>query len=685
MTPAESLAELKAKAPPADPLARVLALKGKPERFLETHRLVRDRSFLAALHVDRASFDQAVKLLRSVGGISKDAVVEEYELFVQQLRRPADPKTSSTAPAAPPPELTQKAEELLRDPNLLGRYHASLARDGVVGERKATTTLLLMGVTRMTKRPVHGVVKAPSSGGKNWAVKHVVDLFPPGDVIEITDMSPKALQYLPTSLKQKIVVITEHEGTEGAEYVLRVAMSEGSLSTLTATKVSDEDGSHIESHRHVVEGPACFITTTTRAQLHDENETRVLEVTLDESQEQTKRINNDQALRAKHPPSRADEEQAAAERDVWRCALGMLDATEAVNPFAPKLADSFPTARVRARRDFQRLLDLIAAHALLHQRQRQRDLDGRVVVEEQDVVVVQKLCTALFSSTSPRLRTTATKLWGIFRVKEFTPAQAAKVLGYDIDAARRLLHDLEDAELVQLVQQSRGAKASKWTLAGEPDCPTEPDFDDGRTNSAETTGETPEPDCPTADVGGVNGTGADPPGAGDQPVDPQPPTDPGRTVGQTNSDNDSGQLTPTEAKVGQGRAVGQDGAPESKPSAPPPPSSPLSPPAPTHPPVNGSKAADLIIEVLGDESEEAADSRHQILLQLREAPNLTAVVKFLVEEMDLQTEEAVLAECQRLQSFVPPLQRVGNLPHRIGETYRSYLKKRAEAAEGCSP
>jgi len=89
--------------------------------------------------------------------------------------------------------------------------------------------------------------------------------------------------------------------------------------------------------------------------------------------------------------------------------------------------------------------------------------------------------------------------------------------------------------------------------------------------------------------------------------------------------------------------------------------------------------------VLGDESEEAADSRHQILLALREAPNLTAVVKFLVEERRLQTEEEVLAECQRLQPFVPPLQRAGNLPHRIRETYRSYLKKRAEAAEGSSP
>jgi hypothetical protein len=559
MTPAEALAKLEAEAIPGDPLARVQALEGKSDRIPAAARLLRDWSFAAALReADLATFDLVAAELHRLVKITKVALEEAIERFGQQLRPAADPK-GSTAPATHPPELIKKAEELLRDPKLLDRFHAGLARDGVVGERKAATTILLAAVTRKTKRPVHLVLKAASSSGKNHVVKHVVARLPAEDVLEITDMSPRALQYLPGSLRGKVVVIAEHEGAERAEYSLRIVMSEGSLSILTAEKVSDDQGSRIETREHKVEGPACFITTTTRPLLNDENETRVLEVTLDETSEQTRRIIDAHALRVQQPPSLQDEEQAAAERDVWQCALGLLDATQTINPFASKLAARFPVARVRARRDFPRLLDLTAAHALLHQRQRQRGPDGRVILQREDVVAAWKLCQALLSDVSLRLRAVATKLWAKFATEEFTPAEASRVLGDSLDDARRLLRDMGNAELVECVQEHKGSMPSRWKLAGEPDCPTEPDFEPCRTNSAETTRETTEPGSPTSNVGGVNGAGTDRPGAGDQPVDQQSAKDPGRTVGQTDFCNDSARVTPTEAKVGQSRAVGRSG------------------------------------------------------------------------------------------------------------------------------
>ena len=541
---------------PEDPLARVLALEAMPDKFMAAQHLLQDWSFIAALReADLVTFDLVAAKLHQLAKITKPALKQAIERFSQQLRPAADPKAAD-APANPP-ELIEKAEKLLADPKLLDRFHASLARDGVVGEEKAATTILLAAVTRKTKRPVHLVLKAASSSGKNFLTNAVISRLPKQDVITISDMSPHALQYLQGSLRGKVVVITEHEGAERAEYPLRIAMSEGSLSILAAEKVTDEGGSRIESRPRTVEGPACFITTTTRSSLHDENETRILEVPLDESPEQTKRINEAAARRAAKPPSLQDEERAAAEIEVWRCALGMLDATGTINPFAVEQGDSFPSSRVRSRRDFQRFLGLTAAHALLHQRQRQHNCDGLVVVEMQDVVAVKKLCRGLFGDTSPRLRVLQAKLWAKFGGEEFKSAEAAKILGYSTDATRRVLREMEATELVEVAQQSKGNRPATWKLVGggEPDCPTEPDSELSRTNSSEITGQTTEPDCPTDFAEDASGTNTDPLVAGDQ----QPPADPGRTVGQTDFGNDFGQVTQTEAEVGQSRAVGRNG------------------------------------------------------------------------------------------------------------------------------
>ena len=48
-------------------------------------------------------------------------------------------------------------------------------------------------------------------------------------------------------------------------------------------------------------------------------------------------------------------------------------------PYAKVLADLIPPVAVRLRRDFGALLNLIRAHALLHQDSRDRDANGRIV------------------------------------------------------------------------------------------------------------------------------------------------------------------------------------------------------------------------------------------------------------------------------------------------------------------
>jgi hypothetical protein len=66
-------------------------------------------------------------------------------------------------------------------------------------------------------------------------------------------------------------------------------------------------------------------------------------------------------------------------------------------PYATDLVSAIPPVDVRLRRDVWALLQLIAAHALLHQATRERDASGRVVATLDDYAVVRGLVADLLA------------------------------------------------------------------------------------------------------------------------------------------------------------------------------------------------------------------------------------------------------------------------------------------------
>ena len=283
--PTAALRSLLDQASPADPIVRAEATTKAMDPGTAAVALMRDLSFAAAVRVGGAGvLDVVVGRLHKPAGISKQAVVEAVEDFRRLMARPSGPGTEQP-PAEEPssPDIVVEAEALLLDPQLVLRFLQTLERRGLVGERDAALLVLLCCVSRKTSKPIHVVVKAASSAGKNFLVYAVIVLLPTGDVLVVSDITPRALNYFKGGLKHKVVVIVEQAGAAAAEYPLRLVMSEGRITTWVAEKVEDGKGSRIETRKHVVEGPAAFVLTTTRGLLHDENETRIIEVNVDES------------------------------------------------------------------------------------------------------------------------------------------------------------------------------------------------------------------------------------------------------------------------------------------------------------------------------------------------------------------------------------------------------------------
>ena len=281
------------------------------------------------------------------------------------------------------------AMELLRRPDLLDVMVADLDAMGVVGETANTQVLALAMVSRLLPRPVNVVMKGPSSSGKSFLVEQVAELFGEEAIVSLSTLSPKALYYMQESeLTHRVLYVDEYMPHAERDRTLRLIQSKGRLVMSTTTKT---EAGVVEAQRRTVAGPVGFITTTTRAHIFDENETRAFTLVTDSSDAQTARILA--ALSRDH-----DEVPPEPQYDLacWRRALGQLQAMPVRIPFASHIGLA-RTGQTRDRRDLRRVYSLIEASALLHQCQRARGLHRgkRVVLAQlEDYRVAWRLAPA---------------------------------------------------------------------------------------------------------------------------------------------------------------------------------------------------------------------------------------------------------------------------------------------------
>lgn len=242
------------------------------------------------------------------------------------------------------------------DPQILARFASAASDGGLVGECSLAKILYLAITSRVLDKPVSLGVKGLSSSGKSFTVETVLKFFPASAVWAKTAISQKALLYTKESFVHRTIVLYEVDALrEGADedqtaYFVRSLLSEGRLD-YEVTVRSPEKGEGFTTRKITKEGPTGLIFTTTRAQIHGENETRVLSITSDDSSGQTARILG--AL-AKGPDGGVD-------LRPWLALQEWIQRAEhrVTIPYAAALARLVPPAAVRLRRDFKAVLGLI--------------------------------------------------------------------------------------------------------------------------------------------------------------------------------------------------------------------------------------------------------------------------------------------------------------------------------------
>ena len=360
-------------------------------------------------------------------------------------------------------ELPAQCRKLASAPNILDTFVEDLAGSGFVGEDRAAKLLYLAVTSRLFDRPISVAVKGPSSAGKSELVQRVLRFFPESTYYALTAMSERALVYSDEPLDHRFLVLYEAAGMVGGRtsYFVRSLLSEGRLQYRTVESTPEGLRDRVITR----EGPTGLISTTTVLRLHPERETRLFSIPITDTAEQTRAV-----LRAL-----GTEEDDQGDLAPWHALQTWIAAGEhrITIPYWAELADLIPPVAVRLRRDIGAVRNLIKAHVLLHQANRERDAQGRLVAILNDYAVVRELVADILAEG---LETTVSvtvreAVEAVIRLRDGGMPEAkvtdvAHALGLDKSAAlRRVQKAIEGGYLTNL-QRRRGQPAR--VVLGDP-------------------------------------------------------------------------------------------------------------------------------------------------------------------------------------------------------------------------
>ncbi len=387
------------------------------------------------------------------------------------------------------PELTDHQKEMglrfLSSPHLIDELEADYTELGYVRERKNKILLYLVMTSRLMDNPLHSIVISRSGAGKSLLVEITEQLCPPEDLHSVSDLTSQALYYFgQDDLKHKFIVVGEKEGTEGSDYPLRELISKKSITK--AIPMKDPASGQIKTVSITVNGPVSLVETTTNGEINPENLNRCFVLGIDESEEQTRLIHDLQRRNyTLEGQLRKRQLHKILEKHIY--AQRLLRKILVVNPFAEFL--SFPSSKLKTRRDHEKFLRLINAICFLHQYQRKvktKQLDDGEPIEyiectlEDYAIAYELLSDGVLDHTLDDLPSPARKLLELTKKYLHRRAGAEQVpvekiiferkdireyTSWSFAQVRNNFRILRDYEYIQLIKAKNGM-ANQYRLNG---------------------------------------------------------------------------------------------------------------------------------------------------------------------------------------------------------------------------
>ena len=160
---------------------------------------------------------------------------------------------------------------------------------GLIGERKNALLLYLSLTSRILPVPVSINILSRDSAGKSFLRDTVLSLFPDESIKQYTYISNKALLYDSKALNGKILAINDTEGIKDCLPYLKSIIADQRISTLSTVADARIGQRSVQDISEKV-ALSVIVSNSDLNLLNEDIRRLFLTITLDESQEQTRKI-----------------------------------------------------------------------------------------------------------------------------------------------------------------------------------------------------------------------------------------------------------------------------------------------------------------------------------------------------------------------------------------------------------
>ena len=346
----------------------VRGITKKNSKLKATVKGIKDKN----MHVDTVDFYSArsrvylVKGLCNLFGKDEDIITRDVTKLLQQAEQYQTPDQDKTPGQTMTDKDKAQAIKFLQNPDMFKEILRDFETLGYTGEEMNKLLCYVAVISRKMENPLSVMIQSRSAAGKSYLQDTVLSLVPKEDCTKYTRLTDQALFYTGTkALKHKILAIEELDGMNGAIYSIRSIQSSKEI-TIAYTGKDSVTGEQ-KTMENKVEGPLMVFITTTQVDIDGETASRFVFISIDESEEMTKKVlikqrenHTKQGMLNKLKSNEIIKKHHNANR--------LLKPLHVFNPYAELL--TFTSRSLRARRDHTKYLNLILAIAYLFQYQK---------------------------------------------------------------------------------------------------------------------------------------------------------------------------------------------------------------------------------------------------------------------------------------------------------------------------
>jgi hypothetical protein len=375
---------------------------------------------------------------------------------------------------AEPPVQEEELPLLLRTPNLIATVQGNIKGVGVVGEEDNALLTWLAYCSRVLKKPDHVLPRGSCNMGKSELLERVADLLPTEVKIEAMETTTAAWFNTPEDYwRHKVFLAGEKKhstdpSARDAGAMLRQMISQGRVNRLVS--VYDPATKGWVSKPIQREGPIAYAGSSTSEDVFPDDQSRVLQLYVDESEEQDRRVI--EAIGDSYDPDADPEptETIIERHHKFQQWLQRQKIPRVGVPYQKILSRLLPTGSV-SRRLAKQVYVVIEILAVVqqHRRARHHSDPDCILATLEDYAVARRLLlppahAALGAGKGyAKAQKLRKALAGIGVTGEFTQRDVRKAMGYQSDQGpSKLVATLEADDCIKVVAIKLGSKPARY-------------------------------------------------------------------------------------------------------------------------------------------------------------------------------------------------------------------------------